>query len=75
MPCRAAAPGASEYCDQEHSPHRCPVIRKLHGTVTRWDGEIPPKETGIGRKEMFYLMTHSTHFIYNSDNLWHQTYG
>ena len=22
------------------------------------------KHTGTGRKEMFYLMTHSTHFIY-----------
>ena len=48
------------------------LIRLLQNTYTPHQGN---NSTGTGRKEMFYLTTHSTHFIYGymASDIWLRT--
>ena len=41
-------------------------------SMTRWTHSLHPRRQLYGRKEMFYLTTHSTHFIYGYmvSNIW-----
>ena len=84
--CRPAS-GPRDSCSPPHTccPGRSPCFRPGCGRCERTDSHTPGtpdhldtaglSPTNEGRKEMFYLTTHSTHFIYGSmaSDIWLRT--